>query len=129
VERRTIPGETTATVLREVEVMLAELRTAEPRLQVTVRVDTAQGPSDVAVDAPLVKRLAASYQSVRGAAPVVEGLSCWTDAALLNDAGIPALCFGPGDIALAHAATEYVPLPEIDVVTAVLTAFAIDWCS
>ena len=129
VERRTVPGETTASVLREVEVVLAELRMVEPRLSVTVRVDTAQGPSDVAVDAPLVRRLAAAHASVRGVAALIEGLSAWTDAALLNDAGIPAVCFGPGDIALAHAATEYVPLPEIDAATAVLTAFALDWCS
>jgi acetylornithine deacetylase len=66
---------------------------------------------------------------VRGSAPPIEGLSAWTDAALLNDAGIPAVCFGPGDIALAHAATEYVPLAEIDAATAVLTAFALDWCT
>ncbi len=129
VERRTVPGETTASVLQEVEVLLAELKSAEPQLSVTVRVDTAQGPSDVAVDAPLVRRLTAAHERVRGDAPPVEGLSAWTDAALLNDAGIPAVCFGPGDIALAHAATEYVPLHEIDAATAVLTAFALDWCS
>lgn len=129
VERRTLPGETTASVLREVEVLLAELRASEPQLSATVRVDTAQGPSDVAVDAPLVQRLSAAHAAVRGVAPPIEGLSAWTDAALLNDAGIPAVCFGPGDIALAHAATEYVPLSEIDAATAVLTAFALDWCS
>ena len=129
VERRTVPGETTASVLQEVEMLLAELRTCEPQLSVTVRVDTAQGPSDVAVDAPLVQRLSAAHRAVRGAAPPIEGLSAWTDAALLNDAGIPAVCFGPGDIALAHAATEFVPLSEIDIATAVLTAFALDWCS
>ncbi len=129
VERRTLPGETTASVLHEVETLLAELRAAAPALSVTVRVDTAQGPSDVASDAPLVRRLAAAHAAVRGAEPPIEGLSAWTDAALLNDAGIPAVCFGPGDIALAHAATEYVPLAEIDAATAVLTAFALDWCS
>ena len=129
VERRTVPGETTASVLHEVEGLLSALRAATPALSVTVRVDTAQGPSDVAVDAPLVQRLSASCRSVRGATPAIEGLSAWTDAALLNDAGIPAVCFGPGDIALAHAATEYVPLAEIDAATAVLTAFACDWCA
>ncbi len=129
VERRTVPGESTASVLREVEMLLRELRASDPTLSVTVRVDTAQGPSDVAVDAPLVQRLSAAHLAARGTVPPVEGLSAWTDAALLNDAGIPAVCFGPGDIALAHAATEYVPLSEIDAATAVLTAFALDWCS
>ncbi len=129
VERRTLPGETTQSVLREVTAILDELRVTEPALAVSVRVDTAQGPSDVAVDAPLVQRLARTYTAVCGEAPAIEGLSAWTDAALLNDAGIPAVCFGPGDIALAHAATEYVPLSEIDRAVSVLTAFALEWCS
>jgi acetylornithine deacetylase len=55
-------------------------------------------------------------------------MSAWTDAALLNDAGIPAVCFGPGDISLAHAAEEYIPLDEIDRAAAVMTAFARSWC-
>ena len=129
VERRTLPGESTASVLHEVESLLSELRASDSQLAVTVRIDTAQGPSDVALDSPLVQHLSAACNAVRGAAPPIEGLSAWTDAALLNDAGIPAVCFGPGDIALAHAATEYVPLSEIDTATAVLTAFALDWCS
>ena len=129
VERRTVPGETTASVLAEVERILSALRANDSTLQVSVSIDAAQGPSDVPVDHPLVQRLGSAAMAVRGVAPAVEGLSAWTDAALLNDAGIPAVCFGPGDIALAHAATEFVPLSEIDAATAVLTAFALDWCS
>ena len=58
----------------------------------------------------------------------IEGMSAWTDAALLNEAGIPAICFGPGDISLAHAAEEYIPLGEIDRATDVLGSFAQRWC-
>jgi acetylornithine deacetylase len=58
----------------------------------------------------------------------LEGLACWTDAALLSAAGIPAICFGPGDIALAHAAEEYVEVEEITIATRVLTRLALEWC-
>jgi acetylornithine deacetylase len=58
----------------------------------------------------------------------IEGLSAWTDAALLNEAGIPTICFGPGDIALAHAAEEFVPIDEIDVASRVLTRVVREWC-
>ncbi len=129
VERRTVPGETADSVMAEVAQILSALRANDSTLQVQVAIDTAQGPSDVATDHELVRRLGTACAGVRGSLPAIEGLSAWTDAALLNDAGIPAVCFGPGDIALAHAATEYVPLSEIDVATAVLTAFALDWCS
>jgi acetylornithine deacetylase len=58
----------------------------------------------------------------------IEGLSAWTDAALLNEAGIPAICFGPGDISLAHAAEEFVPVTDIEQATRVLTRVVRDWC-
>ena len=58
----------------------------------------------------------------------IEGLSAWTDAALLNEAGVPTICFGPGDITLAHAAEEFVQIEEIDAATRVLTRVIRGWC-
>jgi len=58
----------------------------------------------------------------------VEGMTAWTDAALLNAAGISAICFGPGDITLAHAAEEFVSVDEIERATRVLARLAQDWC-
>ena len=37
----------------------------------------------------------------------------WTEAALFSAAGATALVFGPGDIAQAHAAGEWVALAEL----------------
>jgi acetylornithine deacetylase len=126
-ERRTIPTERTADVLNEVQRACDTVRARRPSFDAEIRLIGAQGPSDVAVDAPLVRGLAAALGDC-GEPVRVEGMSAWTDAALLNDAGIPAVCFGPGDISLAHAAEEYIPLNEIDRATAVLAAFARSWC-
>ena len=93
-----------------------------------VRLLVAQGTSDVAVASPLVQGLDAALRA-SGERVAVEGMSAWTDAALLNDAGISAVCFGPGDISLAHAAEEYIPLAEIDRATTVLASFASRWCA
>jgi len=87
----------------------------------------AQGPSDVAVDAPIVRELERALLAC-GEPVRVAGMSAWTDAALLNAAGIPAVCFGPGDISLAHAAEEYIPLDEIDRAASVLEVLARRWC-
>jgi acetylornithine deacetylase len=92
-----------------------------------VRLLVTQGPSDVSVDSPLVQGLGAALRA-SGETVCVEGMSAWTDAALFNEAGIPAVCFGPGDISLAHAAEEYIPLDEIDRATDVLSALARSWC-
>jgi acetylornithine deacetylase len=126
-ERRTIPGESAADAVAEVERACAAVRSRRATFRAAVRLLVAQGPSDVAVDAPLVRTLEAALGAA-GLPVAVEGMSAWTDAALLNEAGIPAVCFGPGDISLAHAAEEYIPLDEIDRAVTVLAAFARSWC-
>ena len=36
-----------------------------------------------------------------------------TDASTIAEAGIPAIVFGPGDIARAHTCDEWVPIDEV----------------
>jgi len=126
-ERRTLPGERAEDVVAEIERACAAVRARRPSFAAEVRLLMTQGPSDVAVDAPIVRELESAMQACRE--PVrVAGMSAWTDAALLNAAGIPAICFGPGDISLAHAAEEYIPLDEIDRAASVLDVLARRWC-
>jgi len=80
----------------------------------------------VMVDAPVVKALERALRD-SGETVRVEGMTAWTDAALLNEAGIPAICYGPGDIARAHAAAEWIEIAEIERATRVLTSLAQSW--
>jgi acetylornithine deacetylase len=126
-ERRTIPSQSTEDAVAEVERACAAVRARRATFASSVKLLVGQGPSDVAVDSPLVLGLSAAIEGAGEQARVL-GMSAWTDAALLNDAGIPAVCYGPGDISLAHAAEEYIPLSEIDRATDVLASFAQRWC-
>jgi acetylornithine deacetylase len=126
-ERRTLPGEHGASAVDEIRRAIDAVRAAHPELDADVALTMSQAPSDVAVDAPVVRALEASLQEC-GEPVRIAGMSAWTDAALLNAAGIPAICFGPGDISLAHAAEEYIPLEEIDRAVSVLAALARRWC-
>jgi acetylornithine deacetylase len=126
VERRTVPGEPASAALHEVQDAVARVRSRRPEVVAEVVPIFSQAPSDVAVDAPVVRALRAALEA-EGEGVRVEGLSAWTDAALLNAAGIPAICFGPGDIALAHAAEEYVVIDEIERATRVLTRLIGTW--
>jgi len=128
IERRTLPGEDAASAVRELTEACERVRARHPSFSAQVKLNTAQAPSDVAVDAPVVERLRRALES-EGMPIRIEGLSAWTDAALLNEAGIPAVCFGPGDISLAHAAEEFVPVADIEQATRVLTRVVRDWCS
>ena len=63
---------------------------------------------------------------VGGHAREVGSLDFWTEAALYQEAGIDAIVIGPGDIAQAHAADEFVTVDDlawaVDLFTSVLEA-------
>ena len=126
-ERRTIPGESAAGAQQELEAACTRVRARRPEFRADVALDFAQPPSDVPTEAPLVRALDAALRAAGEAAPVA-GMSAWTDAALLNDAGIPAICFGPGDIALAHAAEEWIEVDEIERAARVMEGLVRTWC-
>ncbi|HTI64622.1 MAG TPA: ArgE/DapE family deacylase [Gemmatimonadaceae bacterium] len=127
IERRTIPGEHPDQVRQEIEGACKRAASGRPNFRADVAVTFAQAPSDVATDAPIVTALSTALRSC-GEGSAIEGMTAWTDAALLNAAGIPAICFGPGDITLAHAAEEYVSTAEIERATKVLAQLAHQWC-
>lgn len=112
--------------LAEVNAAIRRVKERVPDLKATATLKTAQPPSDVPVSAPIVRELEAALRD-EGEEPRIHGLSAWTDAALFNAAGIPAICFGPGDIALAHSAEEYVEVADIETATSVLTRLLHRW--
>jgi acetylornithine deacetylase len=128
IERRTLPGETGDQVVREVAAVCDRVRQSIPTLQSTVEHVFSQLPSDVPVDAPICAALGDALRAC-GEPVRVAGMSAWTDAALLNAAGIPAICFGPGDMTLAHANTEWAELADVDRACDVLTHLALTWCA
>src|SRR6185436_15747383 len=125
-ERRTIPGESTAQVRLEIEELLDRVRLVDEKFSGSIEVTMEQQPSDVSTSAPIVRALAQSLANC-GVRESIAGMTAWTDAALLNAAGIPAICFGPGDISLAHAAEEFAPVNEIEDATRVLADLALRW--
>ncbi len=52
------------------------------------------------------------------------GMTAWVDAAFLNEAGVPAVCFGPGDTAQAHTEHEWIDVRQIRTCAEVLETFA-----
>jgi len=55
------------------------------------------------------------------------GMSFWTDAAILGDAGIPSVVFGPRGAGL-HSVSEYVIAEDVITCREVLIELAKEFC-
>lgn len=85
-------------------------------------------PAAVPIDHPIVTTALAAASDV-GADSVLGGLDNWHDGATLTvEGGIPAICVGPGDIALAHTASESVPIAELVACSQALAVTAMRFC-
>jgi acetylornithine deacetylase len=51
------------------------------------------------------------------------GVHYFSDASVFAHGGTPAVLFGPGDIAQAHTADEWISIESLERATAVLTKF------
>jgi acetylornithine deacetylase ArgE len=68
---------------------------------------------------PLVELLGKAIDGVLGHHEVI-AVPFGTDASTLADAGIPAVVFGPGDIAQAHTCDEWVDLKQLELAEEIL---------
>ena len=104
VSLRPAPGGHMTALLAECEA-LARAAAAPAAIEWTV----------VNANPPFQTRDVAAFEALlgaRAARPV--DLAFWTEAALLGEAGIDAVVFGPGRIEQAHAADEFVELAELE---------------
>jgi acetylornithine deacetylase len=115
-ERRTIPGETLDLVCSELEA-LAEGTGAE------VRIPFYRHPFEAAADALVVSALHRHLGHTD-----VGGVAFWADSALLADAGIPTVVFGPvvGDI---HGVDEWIDLASLERCCTAYLAVAREVCA
>ena len=123
IERRLLPGETRGSAMAEMARVAEAARRSCPGLEVRTKAGLFRAGTETAVDSRLVRDLRRAC--VRAGLPDrVEGMSAWVEAGLLNATGTPAACFGPGSIAQAHAAEEWVAESEVRIAAQVLEDFA-----
>ena len=115
IDRRTIPGETEARVRREIQSLLRKHKLSAKLLNVR---NAPCPPLETNSKLPLVKQFLAN---VGQAKPI--GADFFCDAAVLASGGIPSVVFGPGDIAQAHTADEWISLRQLQQGTRMLLRF------
>ena len=135
VDRRWVPGETVEQFFTEIEDMLARVRAGSPGLSTALRrlpgsmATMVHGPLETAPDHPLAAGALECRRRVSGADDTPGAFPAWTDAALLwREAGIPCLVMGPGHLAQAHSADEWIAVDQLDEAALQYALLALSFC-
>lgn len=127
IERRTIPGETPEQVEREMTDILDDLVINVPDFTYSIEMGLVRQPFEASEDSEVAQCVLRNAESVLGKQPKTRAEPFWTDASLLDQAGIPCLLFG-ADGAGAHSAEEWVDMKSVRHLTDVLEGVIRDWC-
>ena len=128
VEYRTVSGQTTDMVTDEIRGLLDAIAREDAQFKADVRVTFTRSPFGISEDSDWGNIVARHVHQVLGEEPIFRGAAFWTDAALLTDAGIPTLIWGPQGEGL-HAKEEWVDIQSVDKVTTALTSIISEFCA
>lgn len=114
-DRRMLPGETEKGVFQEIRELLNKHKLRAELLDF-------KGLESPALETDpeheIVKELMTETRQHRP-----EGVDFFCDAAILSQAGIPSVVFGPGDIAQAHTADEWILVRQLTTALSILKRF------
>ena len=114
-DRRTLPGESFTKISREIGEVLK-------KRGLKARLTNVKGYTCPAMETdptlPMVQQL---MRTVRQTKPL--GVDYYCDAANIATTGVPAIVWGPGDIAQAHTADEWISIRQLERGMDVLTRF------
>jgi acetylornithine deacetylase len=86
-------------------------------------------PAATPLDHGIVRTVMSAHADVTGEEPVVRGMPYGADMHLLvNQAHIPTLLYGPGDVRRAHAPDEFVPIADLETAAQTLVLAILRTC-
>ncbi|MBL8176507.1 MAG: ArgE/DapE family deacylase [Bryobacterales bacterium] len=114
IDRRMIPGETPEEVLAGFQRTLDRFAAAHPGLRVRMDPPSVQDwPLDTAAETAIVRHTAEVLREL-GLNEEPVGVPFGSDASKFGRAGVPAIIYGPGDIAQAHTSEEFLELEQLE---------------
>jgi acetylornithine deacetylase/succinyl-diaminopimelate desuccinylase family protein len=122
IDRRLLPGEGGIRAQREMEEYITKTVPFEVTMEKPWTSLPALPPDR---SESLVKQLRPIIDTVSGGS-TVRGVAFGTDASTIAAAGIPAIVFGPGDIAQAHTSDEWIVLEQVEKAAEILYRFVKD---
>lgn len=121
-DRRLLPGESGPAAIDDVTRFVRNWPGVDFPLTITPSLDCPALPADGGDE--WVAKLGRAIDSVMGKHEI-HAVPYGTDASTVRQAGVPAVVFGPGDIAQAHTHDEWVELSQVEQAAEVLFRFAV----
>jgi acetylornithine deacetylase/succinyl-diaminopimelate desuccinylase family protein len=108
IDRRLIPGERGVETISEVRRLVEKLAQDDPEFRFEIEPYLTFEPMEAPLESEIVQcAMAATGQTQP------EGVAYGTDASYLQRLGFPCVVLGPGSIAQAHGAVEYVAVEQV----------------
>ncbi|MBI2680249.1 MAG: ArgE/DapE family deacylase [Candidatus Solibacter usitatus] len=127
IERRSVPGETEAQAMHEIQDIISRLSARDSSFHATAKAFFVREPFEVSPDAAIVKSVDRAATKVLGRPQPRFGDTPWMDAALLSAAGVETVVIGPHG-AGAHAIEEWVDVESAVYLAEILVQAALDYC-
>jgi acetylornithine deacetylase len=115
IDRRILPGETKDSVYAEMRELLSRLQREDPEFRATIEPGELE---DYALETGRDERITqVAHAASRSVAPQskITAAPYGTDASKLARVGIPSIVIGPGSIAQAHTADEWVDVRQVEL--------------
>jgi acetylornithine deacetylase len=130
IERRTIPGETTASVMQEIQELLNTVKHENGNFNAEARCVLERPALETTPTESIVQELQQAITEFGDGDATVVGVPYWTDGAILvHSASIPTCLFGPGDISVAHSPDEYIRMEDVLRASEVYIGVARKFCA
>jgi len=131
VDRRMIPGEKHDVIGRELQQVVRDAVSGHRDISAELTpIHRGFEPAEVPAESPFIEVVGRAVKSVTGERGKIIGTPYGSDVRnLVNDAGIEAITFGPGDMALMHCADERQALDELRHASCVMTLVAVELLS
>ena len=126
IDRRIIPGETAQQVDAEIEAIVNKLSKEDPDFKCDWRRVMLYESAEIPVDHEIAEVVRKNTKEITGVSPEPAGTTGSTDQRnFINDAGIPAISWGPGS-GKSHEWDEYVEISQLVDCTKILVLTIFD---
>ena len=128
-----VPGEDLSTFKTELASEIEKLADDDPWLRDhPPRVTWLNGqfsPAGVEVESPLVETLRRAWEITSSTPARIEGVTYGADMRhFIITGGVPCVMFGAGDVRLAHAPDESIPVEDLLTAITTTAVFIANWC-